>query len=242
MRIRVITIFPEFFASPFSISIVARAIESGALTVELVDLREYAKGAHRQVDDAPFGGGPGMVMMIEPLDRALADRTGHRVLLAPAGKPLQHSILERWAALDDLTLICGRYEGVDERVAEHLVDEEVSLGDFVLAGGEVAAAAIIEGIARLLPGVLGNSESIVSESFRSGLLEEPQYTRPASYKGWDVPEVLLSGDHGRIAAWRAEQRQDRTTARRPDLVGENFLTTDPDNIPPSARSVSKDSR
>lgn len=222
MRIRVITIFPEFFASPFSISIVARAIESGALTVELVDLRDYAKGAHRQVDDAPFGGGPGMVMMIEPLDRALADRTGHRVLLAPAGKPLLHSILERWAALDELTLICGRYEGVDERVAEHLVDEEVSLGDFVLAGGEVAAAAVIEGIARLLPGVLGNSESIVSESFRSGLLEEPQYTRPASYKGWDVPEVLLSGDHGRIASWRAEQRQDRTAARRPDLLGETF--------------------
>lgn len=242
MRIRVITIFPEFFASPFSISIVARAIESGALAVELVDLRDYAKGSHRQIDDAPFGGGPGMVMMIEPLDRALADRAGHRVLLAPAGKPLLHSILERWAALEELTLICGRYEGVDERVAEHLVDEEVSLGDFVLAGGEVAAAAVIEGIARLLPGVLGNSESIVSESFRSGLLEEPQYTRPASYKGWDVPEVLLSGDHGRIAAWRAEQRQDRTAARRPDLLGENFLSTDPDNIPPSARSVSKDSR
>ena len=242
MRIRVITIFPEFFASPFSISIVARAIESGALTVELVDLRDFATGTHRQIDDAPFGGGPGMVMMIEPLDRALADRAGHRVLLAPAGKPLQHSTLERWSALEELTLICGRYEGVDERVAEHLVDEEVSLGDFVLAGGEVAAAAVIEGIARLLPGVLGNSESIVSESFRSGLLEEPQYTRPASYKGWDVPDVLLSGDHGRIALWRAEQRQHRTAARRPDLLGENFLSTDPDSIPPSARSVSKDSR
>ncbi len=178
MRIRVITIFPEFFASPLSISIVARAIESGALTVELVDLRDYAKGAHRQVDDAPFGGGPGMVMMIEPLDRALADRLGHRVLLTPVGKPLLHAILERWATLDELTLICGRYEGVDERVAEHLVDEEVSLGDFVLAGGEVAAAAVIEGIARLLPGVVGKLGVNRVRVVFDGLLEEPQYTRP----------------------------------------------------------------
>lgn len=242
MRIRVITIFPEFFVSPLSVSIVARAIETGTLTVEMIDLREYTKGAHRQVDDAPFGGGPGMVMMIEPLDRALADHAGHRVLLAPAGKPLRHSTLERWAGLEALTLICGRYEGVDERVAEHLVDEEVSLGDFVLAGGEVAAAAVIEGIARLLPGVVGNSQSIESESFRSGLLEEPQYTRPSTYKGWDVPEVLLSGDHGRIAAWRAEQRRRRTAERRPDLLGENRLSTDPDNIPLSGRSVEKESR
>jgi tRNA (guanine37-N1)-methyltransferase len=217
MQISVITIFPEFFASPLSISIVARAISAGALKVDLVDLREFGKGAHRQVDDAPFGGGPGMVLMIEPLARALESAGGSRVLLTPAGAPLQQSTLWRWSRLESLTLVCGRYEGIDERVAEHLIDEEVSLGDFVLAGGEIAAAAIIEGIARLLPGVVGNEKSIETESFRDGLLEEPQYTRPSSYNGWDVPEVLLSGDHGRIDAWRAEQRRIRTALRRPDL-------------------------
>lgn len=218
MRIRIVTLFPQFFDSLLTVSLVGRAMESGTLQVELIDLRKYGKGAHRQVDDAPFGGGPGMVMMIEPLDSALSEDAGHRVLLAAAGDPLRQSILARWASLEVLTLVCGRYEGVDERVAEHLVDEEVSLGDFVLAGGEAAAAAIIEGIARLLPGVVGNAQSIESESFRSGLLEEPQYTRPATYKGWSVPEVLLSGDHGRIEAWRAAQRQRRTADRRPDLL------------------------
>ncbi|MDQ3500774.1 MAG: tRNA (guanosine(37)-N1)-methyltransferase TrmD [Actinomycetota bacterium] len=218
MLIRIVTIFPEFFASPLGVSIVARALESESLRIELIDLREHGKGTHRQVDDAPFGGGPGMVMMIEPIDRALGD-SGHRVLLTPAGARLRQDDLERWAGIDELVLICGRYEGVDERVAENLVDDEVSLGDFVLAGGEAAAAAIIEGIARLLPGVVGNEESIKSESFRDGLLEEPQYTRPSSYKGWEVPEVLLSGDHARIERWRAEQRRRRTAERRPDLLG-----------------------
>ncbi|CAN5191893.1 tRNA (guanosine(37)-N1)-methyltransferase TrmD [soil metagenome] len=218
MLLRVITIFPEFFASPLAISIVARALESGALSVELVDLRDHGKGRHRQVDDAPFGGGPGMVMMIEPLDRALAGVAGHKVLLTPVGARLSQEKLSTWVGLAELTLVCGRYEGIDERVAEHLVDEEISLGDFVLAGGEVAAAAIIEGLVRLLPGVVGNSESITHESFSRGLLEEPQYTRPASYRGWDVPEVLLSGDHGRIETWRQEQRMRRTALRRPDMA------------------------
>ncbi|MCA1736019.1 MAG: tRNA (guanosine(37)-N1)-methyltransferase TrmD [Actinobacteria bacterium] len=219
MLICIVTILPEFFASPLGVSIVARALESESLRIELIDLREHGKGTHRQVDDAPFGGGPGMVMMIEPIDRALGDRSGHRVLLTPAGARLRQGDLERWAGMDELVLICGRYEGVDDRVAENLVDEEVSLGDFVLAGGEAAAAAIIEGVARLLPGVVGNAESIESESFRDGLLEEPQYTRPSSYKGWEVPEVLLSGDHGRIERWRVEQRRRRTVERRPDLLG-----------------------
>ncbi len=141
------------------------------------------------------------------------------MLLTPAGRPLDQAILDRWAGEQHLILVCGRYEGVDERVAEHLVDEEVSLGDFVLVGGEAAALAIVEGIARLIPGVLGNPESIQSESFRDGLLEEPQYTRPAEYRGWTVPEVLLSGDHGNVARWRQEQRLLRTRARRPDLPG-----------------------
>ena len=160
-----------------------------------------------------------MVMMIEPLASALETlEDSHRVLLTPVGARLSQSHLDRWAGIPHLSLVCGRYEGVDERVAEHFIDEEVSLGDFVLAGGEVAAMAIIEGVARLLPGVVGNPDSTLSESFREGLLEEPQYTRPAQFRDWAVPEVLLSGDHGRIEAWRKEQRIDRTRKRRPDLA------------------------
>ena len=218
MKVSVVTIFPEFFSESLSVSIVGRAMENQALSVETIDLRDYAEGVHRKVDDAPFGGGAGMVMMVEPLDRALAPLSDSvRVLLTPGGKRLDQATLDRWSKLDHVTLVCGRYEGVDERVAEHLIDEQVSLGDFVLAGGEVAALTIIEGVARLLPGVLGNPASIEHESFREGLLEEPQYTRPAVYNEWEVPDVLLSGDHGKVAAWRAEQRQARTQERRPDL-------------------------
>lgn len=219
VNIGVVTIFPEFFESPLEISLVARAIESGRLEVELLDLRAHGFGAHRQVDDAPFGGGPGMVMMVEPIVAALRTRgESHRVLLTPAGMPLDQAMLDRWASLDRLTLVCGRYEGVDDRIGEHYVDEQVSLGDFVIAGGEVAALTIIEGIARLLPGILGNPESTAGESFRDGLLEEPTYTRPAEFEGHRVPPVLLSGDHGAVAAWRAEQRRIRTEQRRPDLL------------------------
>lgn len=219
MRINVVTIFPEYFASPLAASLVGRAQVDGLLDIVLHDLRRHGKGTHRQVDDAPFGGGAGMVMMIEPLADALDPlESSHRVLLAPAGKPLEQDTLDRWAALDELTLVCGRYEGIDERVAEHLIDEEVSIGDYVLLGGEVAALAIIEGVTRLLPGVVGNPESVMSESFRDGLLEEPHYTRPAEFRGWVVPEVLLSGDHGKVDEWRAEQREKRTRERRPDLV------------------------
>jgi tRNA (guanine37-N1)-methyltransferase len=228
VRISVITIFPGWFEGVLSTSVVARAIETGALAVELVDLREHGLGAHRQIDDAPFGGGAGMVMMIEPLAEAI-DELGPslRVLLTPVGRPLDQATLDRWASLPHLALICGRYEGIDERVAEHLVDEEVSLGDFVLPGAEAAAAAVIEGIARLLPGVVGNPESIVHESFRDGLLEHPQYTRPASFRGWEVPEVLLSGDHARIERWRQAQRIERTRRRRPDLIGPDHGEGDP---------------
>lgn len=218
MRIAIVTIFPGFFDSPVAVSIVGRAIAHGDLTLDLVDLRDHGIGRHRQVDGAPFGGGPGMVMMVEPLDAALAPLADtRRILLTPGGKPLTQSMLDRWAGLEAITLVCGRYEGVDERVAEHLIDEEVSLGDFVVAGGEVAALAVVEGIARLLPGVVGNPDSTESESFRGGLLEEPHYTRPAEFRGWKVPEVLLSGDHGRIEQWRRDQRLRRTRERRPDL-------------------------
>lgn len=219
MRIHVITMFPSFFDGPLGTSIVARGVEDGVVEVNLVDLRGHGLGKHRQLDDAPFGGGPGMVMMIEPLASALEPLSGtHRVLFTPAGSPLTQATLDRWATLDELTLVCGRYEGVDQRVIDNLVDEEASMGDYVVAGGEVAAAAVIEGIARLLPGVVGNPESTATESFRDGLLEEPVYTRPAEYRGWRVPEVLLSGDHGRIEEWRLEQRLERTRERRPDLL------------------------
>jgi tRNA (guanine37-N1)-methyltransferase len=219
MRINVVTIFPEFFASPLETSLVGKARGDGTLDVVLHDLREYAKGVHRQVDDAPFGGGAGMVMMVEPLADALGPLAEtHRVLLTPGGRPLDQDTLDRWSGLDDLTLVCGRYEGVDERVAEHLVDEEVSLGDYVLLGGEVGALAVIEGVCRLLAGVVGNPVSTETESFRDGLLEEPQYTRPAVFRGWAVPEVLRSGNHAKVEQWRHAQRVERTRERRPDLL------------------------
>lgn len=219
MRISVITIFPELFETPLATSLVGKAIADGVLEVEVVDLRQWGKGNHRAVDDAPFGGGAGMVMMVEPIDQALSSvGSAHRVLLSAAGRRLDQGTIDDWASRDHVAIVCGRYEGVDERVAEHLVDDEVAIGDFVTLGGEVGALAIIEAVARLLPGVVGNPESIETESFRYGQLEEPQYTRPASYRGWAVPEVLLSGDHGRVADWRAEQRKIRTAERRPDLA------------------------
>lgn len=222
MHIAVITLFPAYFEGPLAVGTIARALAAGALDVELVPLRDYGVGNYRQVDDTPFGGGAGMVLMPGPLTDAIEGREdSQRVLFTPAGRRLDQATLDRWATLDSLTLVCGRYEGVDQRFAEASIDEEVSLGDFVLAGGEAAAVSVIEGVARLLPGVLGNPRSIEIESFRDGLLEEPQYTRPAVFRDRPVPPVLLSGDHGRIAAWRAEQRIARTRSRRPDLLGED---------------------
>lgn len=222
MHIAVITLFPAYFEGPLAVGTITRALKAGALDVELVPLREYGVGNHRQVDDAPFGGGAGMVLMPGPLTDAIDGREeSHRVLFTPTGRRLDQATFDRWATLESLTLVCGRYEGVDQRFADASIDEEVSLGDFVLAGGEAAAVSVIEGVARLLPGVLGNPRSIEIESFRDGLLEEPQYTRPAVFRDRPVPPVLLSGDHGRIAAWRAEQRTARTRSRRPDLLGED---------------------
>ncbi len=219
MQIHVVTIFPEFFTSPLETSLVGKARGDGSLEVVLHDLRDHGKGIHRQVDDSPFGGGAGMVMMVEPLAAVLDPLAHtHRVLLTPGGRRLDQETLDRWATVDGLTLVCGRYEGIDERVAEHFIDEEISLGDYVLLGGEVGALAIIEGIARLLDGVVGNPVSVETESFRDGLLEEPQYTRPAEFRGWTVPEVLRSGDHGKVEEWRKQQRLERTQERRPDLL------------------------
>ena len=218
MQISIITIFPEYFHSPLRLGITGRAIERGLVDVDAIDLRTWGKGVHRQVDDSPFGGGPGMVLMPEPLAEALDTVEGaHRVLLTPGGAPLSQGHLDRWAQLPHLALVCGRYEGVDERIAEHMIDEEVSLGDYVIAGGEAAALVIVEGVVRLIPEVVGNAESIERESFREGTIEEPHYTRPAVFRGWEVPDVLRSGDHGRIEEWRRQQREQRTAARRPDL-------------------------
>jgi len=219
VRISVVTLFEEFFDSPLQVSLVGRALSDGHITIDFHDPRDHGNGVHRQVDDAPYGGGAGMVMMVEPLARTLEPLSGsHRVLFSPTGTPLNQSTLDRFAALEHLTLVCGRYEGVDQRVADHFIDEEISLGVFVLLGGEVAAAAVIEGVARLVPGVVGNPASTEFESFRDGLLEEPVYTRPSDFRGWSVPDVLLSGDHGKIAEWREAQRIKRTSERRPDMM------------------------
>jgi tRNA (guanine37-N1)-methyltransferase len=229
VKFSVITMFPEFFESPLDVSLVGRARGAGIAEVDVIALRQYGLGRHQKLDGAPFGGGAGLVMRVEPLAAAVEPLTNsHKVLLSAGGHRLTQATLDRLAQLDHVTLVCGRYEGVDERAVEHLMDEEVSLGDYVLLGGEVGALAIIEGVVRLLPGVVGNPESVVNESFREGLVEEPHYTRPAVFRGWQVPEVLLSGNHERIAEWRRLQRETRTRQRRPDLWRELAIREDPE--------------
>ena len=220
MRIDVITLFPQLFEPHLSTSLLGKAIETQKLTVDLHDLRPYGLGRHRSVDDEPYGGGAGMVMRPEPIFAAVDDlrEEGSRViLLSPRGSRLDHDHVARLSDESHLILICGRYEGVDERVSEHLVDEEISIGDYVLAGGELPALVLIEALSRFVPGVLGNRGSLDSESHADGKLEYPQYTRPAEFRGHRVPDVLLSGDHGSIAAWRKEQSERTTRDRRPDL-------------------------
>jgi tRNA (guanine37-N1)-methyltransferase len=221
VRFVIVTSLPEAVAGYLAAGVLGRAIREGAIECEVCDLRTYGSGRHRTIDDAPYGGGNGMVLQVGPLVAAIesagADR--HVVLASPAGRRFDRDIAHRWAeAGRDLVLVCGRYEGVDHRILEW-VDEEISLGDFVMTGGELAALAMVDAVARLLPGVLGNAGSAVHESFEEGALEHPQYTRPADYRGHRVPDVLLSGDHGRIEAWRREQALALTRARRPDLLG-----------------------
>ena len=216
-RFDVITIFPELFDVPLRTSLLGKAVENGLLEVEVHDLRERGLGKHRDVDDEPYGGGPGMVMRPEPIFEAveaIRRPETHVVLMSPRGTTLNHREVERLASLEHVVLICGRFEGVDERVAQHLADEEVSIGDYVLAGGELAALVVIEAVSRMIPGVLGNQASLESESHRVGTLEYPQYTRPAEYRGHKVPDVLLSGDHKRIARWREERSEEMTSSRR----------------------------
>lgn len=219
-RFDVVTIFPELFEVPLKTSLLGRAVENGIVRVGVHNLRERGLGKHRDVDDEPYGGGPGMVMRPEPIFETVEPLRGpgsHVVLLSPRGTTLNHAVVERLASLEHIVLICGRFEGVDERVAQHLADEEISIGDYVLAGGELAALVVIETVSRLVPGVLGNQASLDDESHRSGTLEYPQFTRPAEYRGHAVPEVLLSGDHARIARWREEMAAEKTSSRSSDM-------------------------
>lgn len=220
MRIDVFTIFPEWFAGPFDASLLGKARGAGRLDLRVHDLREHTTDRHRSVDDTPYGGGAGMVLAPEPIFVAVEAAQPPRplLLLSAAGRRFDHSVAAELARSDGFSLLCGRYEGVDQRVADHLCDGELSVGDFVLAGGEAAAAIVVDAVARLVPGVMGNEASGADESFATGLLEYPQYTRPAEFRGHAVPEVLLSGDHARVARWRRAQALRRTKERRPDLL------------------------
>ncbi len=226
MRIHVVTLFPEFFHGPLGTSIPARAAKAGLVEYDLVGLRDFAHDRHGTVDDYPFGGGAGMVMKPAPFFEAVRsiapegeDRPRGRVLLMSArGRRFTHDDAVRLSLQQELTLLCGHYKDVDQRVAEGLADEEVSLGDFVLSGGEIPALAVLDAVVRLLPGAISDHESASTDSFYDGLLSPPSYTRPAEYRGMRVPEVLLSGDHARIAAWRREQAERLTRERRPELA------------------------
>lgn len=215
--IHVLTIFPEAFEGYLDCSLLGKARARGLVEINTIDVRDFAQGRHRATDDAPYGGGAGMVMLVEPLVEAIESvDVERRVLLTPQGKRLEQTDLARLSTLSSLSLLCGRYEGFDERVRS-FVDEEISIGDFVLNGGEVAAMVILDGLVRLLPGVVGNPESLDQESHADRLLEYPQYTRPAEFRGMRVPDVLTSGDHGAVDRWRRKQALSRTRQRRPDL-------------------------
>jgi tRNA (guanine37-N1)-methyltransferase len=226
MKIHILTLFPEAFASFLSHSMMKRAQEKGLAEVRTVDLRHYTRDRHRTCDDRPFGGGPGMVLKPEPIFEALEDLFGKKgpskktrvIHLTPQGRPLDQEMAKKLSRLPELVFLCGHYEGVDERVVDEWVTDELSIGDYILTQGELPAMVVIDAVTRLLPGVLGSEESKVFESFTGNLLEYPQYTRPAVYRGLKVPEVLLSGDHQKIAKWRQEQAVRRTRERRPDLL------------------------
>ena len=220
MIFEVLTLFPEMFPGPLSAGVTGRGLASGLVALRVHNLRDYTHDRHRQVDDVPYGGGAGMVLKPEPIFEAVRARTGKGpvILLTPQGKLLNQGVVRELASHDDLYLICGRYEGVDERVATHLVDREISIGDYVLTGGELPAMVLIDAISRLVTGVLGSEESPRDESFDQHLLEYPHYTRPAEFEGHPVPEVLRSGHHAEIERWRRAQAAERTRRRRPDLL------------------------
>ena len=225
MKFHIVTIFPEFFRGPFEHGVIQKAREAGLIEIQVHDLRTWTKDRHKTVDDRPFGGGEGMLLKAAPIFEAVEAiwperKPGSRaILLSAQGRKFDQAKARELSALDELLLICGRYEGVDERVAEHLADEEISIGDYVLSGGELAAAVVVDAVARLRDGVLGNETSIVDESFgEDGLLDWPQYTRPAEFRGWMVPEVLIGGNHEEIRKWRRNAAREKTARYRPDLL------------------------
>lgn len=241
MHFDILTLFPAMFRGPFDESIIRRAVEAGRVSIALHNIRDYAPGKHRMTDDTPYGGGGGMVMKPEPIFNAveaiLGDVSPSRwtgdgdppvsvILLSPQGRLFTHQIARELACLSRLMLICGRYEGVDERVRQFLVNDEISIGDYVLTGGEIPAMVIVDAVTRLIPGVLGDPRAAVSDSHAQGLLEHPQYTRPSVYRGHSVPDVLLSGNHNEIAQWRRREALRRTHQRRPDLLRKAQLTVE----------------
>jgi len=230
MRIDIITLFPEICRAPLNESMMKRAQESGALDLHIHNLRAWTSDKHHVVDDAPFGGGQGMVMKPEPIFAAVEDlrnqtsniknQTSKVILMSPTGRRFDQRMAEQLSHESNLIVVCGHYEGVDHRVVDHLIDEEISIGDYVLTNGGIAAVVLVDAVVRLIPGVLGDEQSAHDDSFREALLEAPQYTRPAEFRGWKVPEILLSGNHAQIAAWRKEQAKSRTREKRPDLLRE----------------------
>jgi tRNA (guanine37-N1)-methyltransferase len=237
VKIDIITLFPEICRAPLNESMMKRARENGALELHIHNLRDWTTDKHHVVDDAPFGGGQGMVMKAEPIFKAVEEvqektlnaqhstlntqlRKPRVILMSPAGRRFDQELARQLSAESHLIIVCGHYEGVDHRVVEHLIDEEISVGDYVLTNGAIAAVVLVDAVVRLIPGVLGDEESALDDSFREGLLEAPQYTRPAEFRGWRVPEILLGGNHGEIAKWRKEQSQKRTRENRPDLLDE----------------------
>lgn len=229
MRFDILTVFPEMFDSPCGCSLLKKARDRGLVDIRLHDIRRSAEDKHRMTDDAPYGGGGGMVMKVEPIDRALQsigvpEQEVPIILMTPQGERFDQKIAEELSLFPQIVLICGHYEGVDERVRMHLINREISIGDYVLTGGELSAMVLVDAVSRLIPGVLGNSESAGADSFSMGFLEYPHYTRPAEYRGWKVPEVLLSGNHREIEAWRRRESLLRTLKRRPDLLRGAVLT------------------
>jgi tRNA (guanine37-N1)-methyltransferase len=225
MRIDIITIFPAMFSGPFDHSIIKRAVDKNLAEIHLHDLRAFSGNKYRSVDDYPFGGGAGMVMMIEPIASCLEALTSERkydeiIFMTPDGELLDQHISNELSLKENIIILCGHYKGIDERVREHLVTREISVGDYVLSGGELAAAVLVDSIIRIIPGVLGDESSALSDSFQDGLLSPPVYTRPADFNGWKVPEVLLSGHEAKIRAWRLAQAMERTKKRRPGLLDE----------------------
>lgn len=224
IHFEILSIFPEMFVSPLDFSLLKKAQKKKLVKISLHDIRDWADDKHRMTDDAPYGGGCGMVMKVEPVEKALAELRKKRktkptvILMTPQGEVFNQKIAEELSAKKRIIIICGRYEGVDERIREHLVDREISIGDYILTGGEMAAMVLIDAVSRLIPDVLGNPQSAESESFSHDLLEYPQYTRPAQYKGWKVPDVLLSGHHADIELWRKTEALKKTYRRRPDLL------------------------